>query len=87
MVVIPPGESIISFLPLLFSIVFLTLIIFPYWIICKKAGFKPALSLLILVPFIGIFLLSYYLAFIEWKRPSAEVSVKSLAVEKSIHTE
>jgi hypothetical protein len=87
MVVLPPGESIVSFLPLLFSIAFLMLIILPYWIICKKAGFKPALSLLILVPFVGILLLSYYLAFTEWKRPPVNKSVEYLAVGRFIHPE
>jgi hypothetical protein len=41
-------------------------IIIPTWFICKKAGFSPFLSLLIIVPFGGLVLL-YVLAFSEWK--------------------
>ena len=40
--------------------------IIPTWFICKKAGFSPWLSLLIIVPFGGLVLL-YVLAFSEWK--------------------
>jgi hypothetical protein len=45
-----------------FAIVFLLI---PYWRIFKKAGFSPALSLLMLIPLINVALL-YYLAFTEW---------------------
>jgi hypothetical protein len=41
-------------------------VIIPTWFICKKAGFTPWLSLLIIVPFGGLVLL-YVLAFAEWK--------------------
>jgi hypothetical protein len=43
----------------------------PYWQIFKKAGFSPALSLLMLVPFVGIVVL-FVVAFSDWpvlKRP------------------
>ncbi len=52
-----------------YAIVFLvamTAIIIPTWFICKKAGFSPWLSFLIIVPFGGLVLL-YVLAFAEWK--------------------
>ncbi len=39
--------------------------IVPFWQICKKAGFSPALSLLILVPVANIFL-PFFLAFADW---------------------
>jgi hypothetical protein len=42
------------------------LIIIPTWFICKKAGFSPWLSLLVVVPMGGLVLL-YVLAFAEWK--------------------
>ena len=41
-------------------------IVIPTWFICKKAGFSPWLSLLMIVPFGGLVLL-YVLAFAEWK--------------------
>jgi hypothetical protein len=52
-----------------YLIVFLVaavVLIIPVWFICKKAGFSPYLSLLILIPFGGLVLL-YVLAFSEWK--------------------
>ena len=37
----------------------------PFWQICKKAGFSPWLSLLILVPLLNVLAL-YYIAFARW---------------------
>ncbi len=37
----------------------------PYWMIFKKAGFAPALGLLMLVPLVNIIML-FFLAFAEW---------------------
>ncbi len=39
--------------------------IVPYWKIFEKAGFEPALSLLMLVPLVNFGLL-FFLAFAEW---------------------
>ncbi len=47
-------------------IVFLAIVILPFWFICKKAGFSPWLSLLNIVPF-GNIVLIYVLAFADWK--------------------
>ena len=47
-------------------LVVLAIIIIPFWFICKKAGFSPWLSLLILIP-LGNIVLIYVLAFAEWK--------------------
>jgi intracellular septation protein A len=44
----------------------LIVVIIPTWFICKKAGFSPWLSLIVIVPFGGLVLL-YVLAFAEWK--------------------
>jgi hypothetical protein len=41
------------------------LIVLPYWQIFRKAGFSPALSLLMIVPLVN-FAMLYYLAFTEW---------------------
>jgi hypothetical protein len=44
--------------------------VIPFWFICRKAGFSPALSLLNLIPFcIGTLVLVYFLAFAPWKLP------------------
>jgi hypothetical protein len=50
----------------IFGLVFVAITIVPLWQICKKAGFSPWLSLLILVPF-GALILLYVLAFARWK--------------------
>ena len=41
------------------------LIILPFWKIFGKAGFSPALSLLMLLPFVNVIMI-YFLAFAEW---------------------
>jgi branched-subunit amino acid transport protein AzlD len=41
------------------------LCVLPYWFIFRKAGFAPALSLLMLIPFVNIAML-FFLAFAEW---------------------
>jgi hypothetical protein len=41
------------------------LVVLPFWMICKKAGFAPALALLMLVPVANI-ILPFYLAFASW---------------------
>jgi hypothetical protein len=51
---------------LIFIVVFLAIIIIPFWFILKKAGFSAWLSLINLVPF-GTLILLYVLAFAEWK--------------------
>jgi hypothetical protein len=58
---------------LLFLAIMLALFVLPFWRILKKAGFPPALSLLIFIPPLNLALL-YYVAFADWKpiasRPS-----------------
>jgi ABC-type maltose transport system permease subunit len=56
-------EMLIIFL--IFVVVAIVLMLIPYWKIFGKAGFSPALSLLMLVPVVNIAML-YYLAFAEW---------------------
>jgi intracellular septation protein A len=57
--------AVLAIMPIL-CIVGLAIVILPTWFICKKAGFSPWLSLLVIVPFGGLVLL-YVLAFAEWK--------------------
>ncbi len=51
---------------MLVGIIFLAIIIIPFWFICKKAGFSPWLSLLNVIP-MGNLILVYVLAFAQWK--------------------
>jgi len=46
--------------------VFLVTSVLPYWVIYKKAGFSPALSLLMIVPIVSLVVL-FVVAFSEWK--------------------
>lgn len=39
----------------------------PCWFICKKAGFSPWLSFLVLFPGLGLLVLLYVLAFADWR--------------------
>ncbi len=50
----------------IFILIGIAIVIIPYWMIWKKAGFSPWLSLLMFVPLINIIAL-YMLAFMEWK--------------------
>lgn len=51
------------------------LVIVPLWRICGRAGFAPALSLLVVIPWLGFFIIFGILGFAEWpslkKRGSA----------------
>lgn len=57
---------------LLVSCIVLPITIIPYWMIFKKAGFAPALSLLTLIPGVNLIVL-YVIAFSEWKIGPARV--------------
>ncbi|MES2921045.1 MAG: hypothetical protein V4819_05845 [Verrucomicrobiota bacterium] len=39
--------------------------IFPFWLICKKAGLSPWLSMILIIPRGGL-VLPFVLAFIDW---------------------
>jgi hypothetical protein len=58
---------------LVFILVILPVIILPYWKIFQKAGFTPALSILMLVPLVNLILL-YYVAFSDWKPASGNIT-------------
>ncbi len=51
----------------LFAILIIAVLIIPLWIAYRKAGLPPALSLLILVPGVGLLIALYVLAFARWK--------------------
>jgi hypothetical protein len=46
----------------------------PFWMICKKAGFPAALSLLMVVPIANV-VLPFYIAFAEWPAQRQNVGV------------
>lgn len=50
----------------IFAIVGIFIYIIPFWMIFKKAGFSPWLSLLLFVPLANIIIL-YVLAFSQWR--------------------
>ncbi len=58
--------AMLAILPIIFLVVILIIIV-PFWFICKKAGYSPWLSMLCLIPSIGMLVLLYVLAFGEWK--------------------
>lgn len=49
-----------------FMLFFMAIVIIPFWMIWKKAGFSPWLSLLMCVPLVSLIML-YVLAFSEWR--------------------
>ena len=51
---------------LVFCLIAVIIYLVPMWIIVKKAGFAPALSLLMLVPMVNLVML-YVFAFCSWK--------------------
>ena len=40
-------------------------VVVPYWFIFRKAGFHPALSLLMIIPFASV-IMRFFLAFADW---------------------
>jgi hypothetical protein len=50
----------------IFILIGIVILIIPYWMIFKKAGFSPWLSILMFVPLVN-FIMLYLLAFSEWK--------------------
>jgi len=57
--------AMMAMMPIIFLVI-IAIIIIPCWFICKKAGFSPWLSLVCLVPSLGLLILLYVLAFAEW---------------------
>ena len=58
--------AMMAFIPILI-LIGIAIVLIPCWFICKKAGFSPWLSLLCLIPTVGILVLLYILAFADWK--------------------
>ncbi len=47
-------------------LIFAAVVIVPFWMIFKKAGFSPLLSLLMVIPLVSVIVL-FIVAFSEWK--------------------
>jgi hypothetical protein len=58
--------AMLAIMPIIILVV-VAIVIVPFWFICKKAGYSPWLSMLCLIPSIGMLVLLYVLAFGEWK--------------------
>lgn len=59
------GLGLLEILPFVL-LAALVIVVLPFWLICKKAGFSPWFSLLNFIPF-GSLILLYVLAFVDWK--------------------
>ena len=57
--------AMLAFMPII-GLIFAAIVIIPLWVIWKKAGFSPWLSLLCIFPLVNLVML-YVLAFSEWK--------------------
>ena len=58
-------SALLTLVPII-GLVFIILFVIPFWMIWKKAGFSPWLSVLMIVPLVSIVML-YVLAFADWK--------------------
>ena len=63
---VPGAAELIVIIFILFGAAIGALLtVIPFWKICQKAGFPPALSLLMLVPIANV-VLPFYIAFAQW---------------------
>jgi len=57
------------------SLFFAVILIYPTWRIFRRAGFHPALSLLLFVPAIGWLIVFFFLGFVAWPATKRRVDV------------
>jgi hypothetical protein len=69
------AAAMMAIMPIFF-LIGAALIIIPFWMIWKKAGFSPWMSLLMCVPLVGVIML-YVLAFSQWKVVPAQAAYPS----------
>jgi hypothetical protein len=70
--------TIIRIIAGLFFIVMIPVAIIPYWVIFRKAGFAPALSILVGIPLVNLIVL-YYVAFSDWKARADDAALHPLS--------
>ncbi len=58
---------------LLVAIIATILVIVPLWRICSRAGFSGALSLIALLPWLGVVIVGAILSFANWPTKSSAV--------------
>ena len=63
---------------LLLYVLIAIIFVVPFWKIFEKAGFTPALSLLMLIPIVNLVMI-YYLAFAKWPGRASRPSSASAA--------
>ena len=51
---------------IIWAIMSAILFLFPAWRIFKRAGLHPAMSLLVLIPYLGLLIASLVLAILSW---------------------
>ena len=69
-------HMMLTIMPMIFlgALIFLALLIVPLWRIATKAGLSGPISLLAIIPWIGMLLALYIIAFSEWRvTPSAQL--------------
>jgi hypothetical protein len=64
------------FLMYLIIILVYSVLIIPVWKICGRAGFHPALSLIAIIPLLGLLLIAAILAFSEWPATNQSAIIK-----------
>jgi hypothetical protein len=52
-------------------LIFAAIVVVPFWRLCKRIGYSPWLSLLVVVPLVNIAFV-YFLAFSEWPSKSSD---------------
>ena len=55
------------------ALILIILIIVPLWRICTRAGFNGALSLLALIPWLGVAIVGAILSFVNWPAKTSAV--------------
>ncbi len=48
------------------SLIVAVLVVVPLWRICGRAGFNPALSLVVVIPWLGFLIVAAVLGFAQW---------------------
>jgi len=56
------------FVNLLMSLLMSLFLLYPLWIICRRAGLNPYWALLVFIPYIGVMAVAVALGSMRWKR-------------------
>ncbi|CAB3775283.1 hypothetical protein LMG29542_08665 [Paraburkholderia humisilvae] len=50
----------------IWGLIFIVLLVVPLWRVCSRAGFNGAISLIVIMPVIGVFVVGAVLSFCAW---------------------